>query len=68
MGKNTTKKTSILSDAEWAKVQRLAENNLRKLAKQGLIGDDEFDFDDFDKYEAKEEVNKFISYRLPYVD
>lgn len=68
MGKENTSKTNILSDAEWAKVRKLAEKELNRLAKSGLIDVDEFDFYDYDKYEAEQEINKFISFRKPYID
>ena len=68
MKENTTRKTNILSESEWAKAQSIAESNLKNLAKMGLIEEDDFCFDEYDEYEARQEVNKFISFRLPYVD
>jgi len=66
--KKNTKKMVLVYDSEWAAIQALANKNLERLAKQGLIADDEFDFDYEERVKAKEEMNKYISSRLPWVD
>ena len=58
----------VVSNAEWKRSQKLAEDAFARLRKLGLITSDEFEFDSYDEYEAQEEVNKYVSSRLDWID
>ena len=68
MSRAKLRRQTNVTKSEWEKTRDLALKELRKLKKAGLLDLDEFDYELYDDYKAKEEVNRYVNSRLPYVD
>lgn len=64
----TNEKRPFVSQSEWEITQELARKELARLSRIGLIGDDEYEDDGYDTYKAREDVSRFVSSRLPWID